>query len=162
MNQNITAMTKSKNEILEDIRKAYRIKPVTAIIVIFFTIFILMSIMGGLKEFGKILNSDYLGALINLFFAWNFGFGLYQGIWRLSNSRKINKVLFQKLEQFINESDEKSYDETETEVYEMVKVAYADYTEKYNKLNKIYWTSIKLSFVLPFIALVISFVYHKF
>ncbi|WP_141550861.1 hypothetical protein [Bacillus sp. AFS041924] len=95
-------------------------------------------------------------------FAWNLGFGLYQGIWRLSNSRKINKVLFQKLEQFINESDEKSYDETETEVYEMVKVAYADYTEKYNKLNKIYWTSIKLSFVLPFIALVISLVYHKF
>lgn len=67
-------------------------------------------------------------------------------------------MLFPELEQFINNSEQKSYDETNTEVYEKVKVAYADYTEKYNKLNKIYWTSIKLSIVLPLISLFISLV----
>jgi len=70
-------------------------------------------------------------------------------------------VLFPKLEQFINESEKKSYDETEAEAYEMVKSAYMDYTEKYNKLNKIFWISFKISFVFPLIALVISFVYHQ-
>ncbi|UPM52722.1 hypothetical protein [Gottfriedia acidiceleris] len=154
-------MTKSKTEILEDIKKIYRIKPLTAFIYIILTTFILMLIMGAIKEFGKNLNSDFIEALISLFFAWNLGFGLYQIIWRFSNSRKINKVLFPKLEQFINKRDEKSYDETETEVYEMVKAAYSDYTEKFNKLNKIYWKSIKFSFVLPIIALVISLVYHQ-
>jgi len=89
------------------------------------------------------------------------GFGIYQGIWQFLNSRKINKVLFPKLEQFINESEKKSYDETEAEAYEMVKSAYMDYTEKYNKLNKIFWISFKISFVFPLIALVISFVYHQ-
>jgi hypothetical protein len=70
-------------------------------------------------------------------------------------------VLFPQLEQFINESEEKSYDVTETEAYEKVKVAYADYTEKYNKLNKIYWTSTKISIAFLLITLVISFVYYQ-
>jgi membrane protein insertase Oxa1/YidC/SpoIIIJ len=154
-------MTKSKHEILEEIKKLYRIKPITAVLVLIITAFIFMTIYGAVNDFGRKLDSDLVGALISLFFAWNLGFGLYLGIWQFSNSRKINKVLFPKLEQFINESEEKSVDETETEVYEMVKVAYADYTEKYNKLNHIYWTSIKISFAFPLIALVIWFVYHQ-
>ncbi len=155
MNQENIEMMESKKEILEDIKKLYRIKPVTAIIVTIFTTFILMLFMGTVMAFGKNLKSDYFGAFSNLFLIWNLGFGLFQGIWRFSNSRKINKLLFPKLEQFINKSDDKSYDETEIEVYEMVKLAYGGYTEKYNKLNKIYWFSIKLSFGVPLIALVI-------
>ncbi|WP_142303682.1 hypothetical protein [Neobacillus soli] len=161
MEQQITVMTKSKKEILEGIKKTYRIKPVTVVIVLIVTVFILGTIFHEVNGFGRQLTSDFFGALISFFFAWNLGFGLYQGIWRFTNSRKINKLLFPKLEQYINNSEEKSYEETETEVYEMVKVAYADYTEKYNKLNKIYWNSIKLSFILPFSALVISLVYHQ-
>jgi hypothetical protein len=158
MKRHITEMAKNKKEILEDIKKSYRIKPVIAVIVLIVTTFILGTIFRAVNDFGRNLSSDFAGALISLFFAWNLGFGLYQAIWRFYNSRKINKVLFPKLEHFIKESEEKSFDETETEVYEMVKVAYADYTEKYHKLNKIYLTSIKLSFVLPFIALIISLV----
>lgn len=154
-------MTKSKKEILEEIKKTYRIKPITALIVLIVTVFIFMTIISAVNDFGRQLTSDFISALISLFFAWNLGFVLYQGIWRFSNSRKINKVLFPKLEQFINENEEKSNDETEKEVYEMVKVLYADYTEKYSKINKIYWTSVKISFAFPFIALAISFVYQQ-
>ncbi|WP_312472015.1 hypothetical protein [Neobacillus sp.] len=154
-------MTESKHEILEEIKKLYRIKPITAVMVLLVTAFIFMIIYGAVNDFGRKLDSDLVGALISFIYAWNLGLGLYLGIWRFSNSRKINKVLFPKLEQFINESEEKSVDETETEVYEMVKVAYADYTKKYNKLNHIYWTSIKISFAFPLIAIVIWFVYHQ-
>ncbi|PEC49628.1 hypothetical protein [Bacillus sp. AFS096315] len=161
MNQKISEIPKNKRAILEDIKKTYQIKPVISIIVIIFTTFILMWIIGAVNEFGKNLKSDYFLALNNLLIAWNLGFGLYQGIWRLYNSRKINKVLFPKLEQFINESEEESYDETEKKVYEMVKGAYADYTVKYNKLNKLYWTSIKLSFILPIITFVIWLISQK-
>jgi ABC-type spermidine/putrescine transport system permease subunit I len=154
-------MTKNKKEILEEIKKLYRIKPITAVMVLMVITFIFMTIIGAVNEFGRKLTSDFFSALLSLFFAWNLGFGLYQGIWQFSNSRKINKVLFPKLEQFINESEEKSYDETETEAYEKVKVAYAAYTEKYNKLNKIYWTSIKISIAFLLITLVISFVYYQ-
>lgn len=121
-----------------------------------------MIIIGAVNDFGRKLTSDFINALISLFFAWNLGFGLYQGIWQFSKSRKINKVLFPKLEQFINENEEKSYDETKTELYEMVKVVYADYTAKYNKLNKMYWTSIKISLAFPFVALFIEFVFQQF
>ncbi|WP_217270007.1 hypothetical protein [Neobacillus endophyticus] len=155
-------MTKSKKEILREIKKPYRIKPVTVVIVLIVTVFILGTIFHLVNDFGRKLTSDLVGALISLVFAWNLGFGLYKGIWQFLNSRKINKVLFPKLEQFINESEEKSYDETEEEAYEMVKAAYANYTEKYNKLNKLYWKIINLSIVLLFIALVISLVYHQF
>ncbi len=158
MNQNVTSETKSKKEILGDIKKTYRIRPLSVVIILIGTAFILGTIFHAVNDFERNLTSDLVGALISLFFAWNLGFGLYQGIWRYYNSRNINKVLFPVLEQFINKSEQKSYDETNTEVFEMVKVAYADYTEKYNKLNKIYWTSIKLSIVLPLIALVISLV----
>ncbi|MFF2878612.1 hypothetical protein ACFVR2_20065 [Gottfriedia sp. NPDC057991] len=157
MNQKNIAMMESKKEILEEIKKLYRIKPISAIIVTFFTSLILMLLMGTVMAFGKNLKSDYFAAFSNLFLIWNLGFGLFQGIWRISNSRKINKLLFPKIEQFVNKSDDKSYDETEMEVYEMVKSAYGVYTEKYNKLNKIYWFSIKLSFGVPLIALVIWF-----
>lgn len=154
-------MGKSKKGILEEIKKTYRIKPITAVIVLFITVLIFMIIIGAVNDFGRNLTSDFINALISLFLAWNLGFGLYQGIWQFSKSRKINKVLFPKLEQFINENEEKSYDETKAEVYDMVKLVYADYTAKYNKLNKIYWTSIKISFAFPFVALVISFVYQQ-
>ncbi|MFF2447388.1 hypothetical protein ACFVSW_09790 [Neobacillus sp. NPDC058068] len=149
---------KSKKEVLEEIKKPYRIKPLTTVIVLIVTAFIFMTINGAVIDFGRKLASDFVGALISLLFAWNLGFGLYLGIWQYLNSRKINKVLFPKLEQFINESDEKSVDETETVVDKMVNAAYADYTEEYNKLYKIYWTSIKISFGFSLIAIVISFV----
>ncbi len=155
-------MLKSKKEIFEEIKKTYRIKPITAVIVSIITVFIFMIIIGAVNDFGRKLTSDFINALISLFFAWNLGFGLYQGIWQFSKSRKINKVLFPKLEQFINENEEKSYDETKTELYEMVKVVYADYTAKYNKLNKMYWTSIKISLAFPFVALFIEFVFQQF
>lgn len=155
-------MTKDKKEILENFKKTYRIKPIPAVIVLLVAYFILGTIFHSVNEFGNELTSHFVDALANLFFAWNLGLGLYHGIWRFYNSRKINKVLFPKIEQFINESEDKTYDETETEVYEMIKVAYADYTEKYNKFTKIYWTSIKLSLILPILALVISLVYPQF
>ncbi|PGM49028.1 hypothetical protein [Bacillus sp. AFS053548] len=161
MSQKNIEMMESKRKILEDIKKLYRIKPITAIIVTIFTILIFMIFTGTVMAFGKNLKSDYFAAISNLFLIWNLGFGLYQGIWRFSNSRKINKLLFLKLEQFINKSGDKSYDETEIEVYEMVKLAYGDYTEKYNKLNKIYWFSLKLSVGVPLIALIIGLVINK-
>ena len=145
---------------MERIKKPYRIKPITASIVLIVAVFVIISIIGAVENFGKELTSDFVGALISLFLAWNLGFGIYQGIWQFLNSRKINKVLFPQLEQFINESEEKSYDETEAKADEMVKAAYTDYTERCNKLNKTYWTSFKISFVFPFIALLISFVFH--
>ncbi|MDP4084576.1 MAG: hypothetical protein Q8934_08150 [Bacillota bacterium] len=160
MKQKIEEMRRCKKGILEDINHAYLIKPITVIIVLIGTAFILGTIYHTVKDFEKYMTSDFVGALINLLFAWNLGFGLYQGIWRYSNPRRINKVLFPKLEQFINKSTEKCYEETETEVHEMIKIAYTDYTEKYNKLNKLYWKSIKISFVFPIIALVISLVFH--
>jgi uncharacterized membrane protein YoaT (DUF817 family) len=161
MKQNVPEMTKNKKRILEEIKKPYRIKPITAIIVLVLTVISFMIIISAVGDFGRKLTSDFVGALISLFFALNLGLGFYQGIWRFLNSRKINKVLFPKLEQLINENDEKSYDETEAEAYVMVKEAYADYTVKYNNLNKIYRTSIKLSFVFPLIAMVIWLVSHQ-
>jgi hypothetical protein len=161
MKQQITEVTKNKKDILEDIKKPYRIRTVTVIIVLIVTWFVIGTIFHMVKDIGRELISDFIGALINLFFAWNLGFGLYKGIWQFLNSRKINNVLFPKLEQFINESEEKSYDETEAEAIQMVKAAYADYTDKYNKLNKIYWTSLKISFAFPFIAIVIAFIYSQ-
>lgn len=127
MKQDGSAMTKDKKEILEDIKKPYLIKPVTAVMVLILTAFIFFLIIGAINNVGKNISSDFISALINLFFVWNLGFGLYKGAWQYLNSRKINKVLFPKLDQFINESKEKGYDETETEVYEKVKVAYTDY-----------------------------------
>ncbi|WML57727.1 hypothetical protein [Neobacillus sp. PS2-9] len=151
MKLDVAEMTRSKKEILEEIKK-----PVIILILTAFTFIIIISAVNG---FGRQLYSDFIGALINLFFAWNVGFGLYKGIWQFSNSRKINKVLFPKLEQFINDSQENSYDDTEAEVYEKVKAAYSKYTEKYNKLNKIYWISFKISFAIPVIAIIIWFIY---
>jgi hypothetical protein len=157
MKQHTTEMTKSKKEILEQIKTPYRIKPITRVMVLILIAFILVITFSAINHFVRVLlASDFVGALINLLYVWNLGFWLYLGIWRFFNSKIINKVLFQKIEQFISESAEKSYDETETEVYEMVKVAYKDYTEKYNKINKIFWNCIKLSFVLLLIVLVIS------
>jgi amino acid transporter len=162
MKQDVIEMTKSKKDILEDIKKTYRMKPVTAVIVIILIAFVLMIIFSSVNNFGKKLASDFVGALISLFLAWNMGFSLYLGIWGFFNSRKINKVLLPQIEQFINDSSEKSYDETETEVNEMVKVAYKDYTEKYNKIHKNLWNSVKLGFVLLFIALIITFIQYNF
>ncbi|MEH7096622.1 hypothetical protein [Neobacillus vireti] len=158
MEKQIIEIKKSKQDILEEIKKLFRINPLTEVIVFVVTACILGTIFHVIKDFGMQLTSDFMSAFINLFFAWNLGFGLFQGGWRLYNSRKVNKVLIPKLEQFIGESEEKSYAEIEAEVYEMVKVGYAEYTEKYNKLQRIYWTSFKLSFALPLIALVIWFV----
>jgi len=162
MNQHTTEIAKSKKDILEDIKKNYRIKPVTAIIVLILTAFAILLFFGEVNQFVRKLTSNFDDALFALFFAWILGFGLYNGIWRFFTSRKINKELFPKIEQLISESEEKSYDETETEVNEMVKVAYKDYTEKYNKINKIYWKGINLSFVLLAITLVISLFHYMF
>ncbi|MBP0725809.1 hypothetical protein J5Y03_11565 [Bacillus sp. RG28] len=142
MNQPTTEMTKSKEEILGNIKKTYRIKPVTAIIVLILTAFAILLFFGEVIQFVRKLTSNFDDALFALFFAWILGFGLYVVIWRFFNSRKINKELFPKIEQFISKSEEKSYDETETEVNEMVKVAYKDYTVKYNKMKKNYWNFI--------------------
>jgi len=162
MKQNTIEMTRSKKDILEDIKRNYRIKPITTIVVLILIAFSIMIIFGEVINFGKKLTSDFGGALFSLIFVWILGFGLYEGIWRFLNSRKINKVLFPKIEQFISESEDKSYDETETEVNEMVKVDYKDYTEKYHKINKIYWWGIKLSFVFLLISLVITFFQYNF
>ncbi|PEJ60524.1 MULTISPECIES: hypothetical protein [unclassified Bacillus (in: firmicutes)] len=160
MNQKNIVMMGTKKEILVDIKKLYRIKPVTSIMVTILIAFMLVLLIGTAMAFGENIKSNYLGAFSNLFFLWNVGFGLFQLIWRFSTSRKINKLLFPKLEQFINESDEKSYEETEIEVYEIVKSAYRGYTEKYNKLNKIYWLSIKLSVILTLIGAVIILLFN--
>lgn len=152
-------MIKSKQEILVEIKNPYRIKSITGVFTLIVFALTFMIIIGAVKNFGRELTSDIFGALLNLYFAWNVGFGLYKVIWQFWNSRKINKALFPRLEQFINESEEKSYDETEAEVDEMVKLAYSDYTEKYNKLNKMYWLSFKVSSFFPLIALLIWFVY---
>jgi succinate dehydrogenase hydrophobic anchor subunit len=162
MNQHTTEMTKSKKDILEGIKKTYRIKPVTAIIVLILTAFMLMLFFGEVNDFVRKLTSNFVDALFPLLFVWILGFGLYEGIWQFFNSRKINKELFPKIEQFISESEEKSYDETETEVNEMVKVAYKDYTVKYNKMKKIYWNFIKLGCVLLLITFVISLFQYRF
>ncbi|MGE8207313.1 hypothetical protein ACQKP0_22750 [Heyndrickxia sp. NPDC080065] len=161
MKQHISETTKSKMEILEEIKKTYRMKPITVVIVLIATAFAIMTIIGAVNNFGRELISDFISALISLFLAWNMGFVLYLGAWEFLDSRRLNKVLFPKLEELINESEKKSYHENEAEAYKMVKEAYADYTDKNNKLHKIFWNSIKLSLVFPFIAIAISFIYHQ-
>lgn len=159
MEQYTERMAKNKRAILEEIKKPYRINPISASVVLIVTAFILIFIIGGVKNFERELTSDVVGAFISLIFAWNFGFLLYLGMWRFLSSRKINKVLFPKLERLIFESDKKNYEETEVEADAMVTIAYSEYKTKNNKLKQNYWTSFKFSFSILLIALAIEFVY---
>jgi hypothetical protein len=83
-----------------------------------------MIIIGAVDNFVRGITSHFFSAIFNLLLAWNMGFGLYQVIWRIWNSRKINKVLFRKLEQFIKESEEKSYEETESALLNQPQIAF--------------------------------------
>lgn len=78
----------NKKEMLETIKRPYRIRPISPMIGLILTVFILMFMVGSIVQFGRELTSDFVGALINLFFVWNFGFAFYIGIWQSFNSRK--------------------------------------------------------------------------
>lgn len=152
---------KDKQNILKEIKKPYR---TTLFGKIFLTLFIGFFILIFLKTvIVFILHPKHVSLDFNTYseVSWTFIFfsGLYHEIWKFTSSRRINQVLFPQIEQLISHSEGQSYEETEFEAMEMVKVAYSDYSDKYQKRRKILTTVFTILFVLPFIYLFFEFIF---